>query len=810
MSQVHNDNDSGPDNETDLVQVFERTALEQIKALLNSMFDGADDALFSMAEKAENTRNQTLYFDTMRTLRIDRPRIVDGFCDALKANPDGRPRAGGGGDDEPTLDLDAGGSELRLQEMDSLEESIAISNMISRGLQVGGGQYSDLKARVAWLRENHQSDIPAEAYSPRGICVSFQDAMEPVDLDIETRLLIFKLFDIRVIVGLSTLYRRLNELLDEAGVPVIRKAARPGQSHSRPGGQGRSAQNQAEGQPQGGDEHGEGGYGGQDYGGYGGNPGYTGEQFSQFGYATPPGGGAPQPAFPRPPSGISGYGGNPGFQQSFASGVAASQAAGASTVMGPVGLYGIPGPVPQGTAEGGPVPGGVNQGQLLGALGSLQTVARTADPNMVARPGWVGDQLQQYFGVRSPDALDSSMLPDHERVFHLVNSLFSDLLTDPQIFDGAKVLIARMEIPVLKIAMADPEFFRRHSHPARQMLSEVGQLGATIRQKESPVFGKMERIVESLLTDFDQDVKVIERVNQSLRELAYFDPKKPESEGEARRKARNADAVVRAKQVVLDELRTRSRGHKLAEPVKSFLLRAWGPFMGLQYASHGPKSDEWERAIKLLDQLLAACTPIKTEDQYEERTVSQRGMLHDLRVDLMTSGLDSSLTAVRLARLERHLVQTLAEQVRALNAEHEDETSGERPAIDAAVEVTADTEVPEAVEAREAAETGDAQKLHELLEMILQPNTWFQLYTGPEHRHGRWLKVHSFKPEKDQVRFSNHSGQVVESKALNILAEELCDGRSRPIFASDQKFQKLQARLTFMLQNATAEESGTA
>ena len=53
----------------DLLKVVRGTALKRVQGLVATLFENIDDALFDLAERAENNAIQTQYFDGMREVR---------------------------------------------------------------------------------------------------------------------------------------------------------------------------------------------------------------------------------------------------------------------------------------------------------------------------------------------------------------------------------------------------------------------------------------------------------------------------------------------------------------------------------------------------------------------------------------------------------------------------------------------------------------------------------------------------------------------------------------------------------------------
>ncbi|MEG3012810.1 MAG: DUF1631 family protein, partial [Pseudomonas sp.] len=71
--------------------------------------------------------------------------------------------------------------------------------------------------------------------------------------------------------------------------------------------------------------------------------------------------------------------------------------------------------------------------------------------------------------------------------------------------DSLKALIARLQIPMLKVAVLDKSFFSRGSHPARRLLNEIGTAalgwGKRDDYQRDSLYVRIEQVVQRLLND---------------------------------------------------------------------------------------------------------------------------------------------------------------------------------------------------------------------------------------------------------------------------------------------------------------------
>ena len=222
-----------------LVEALRQLTCECIGQRLEQMFDSADDLLFEMAGRAENNNAQRVIFDAMRVFRLERQSIAKIFREELAAGfsaPSGQ-RA------QPPLKnftID----DLALRESRAVEEMIAVSNMETKAENLYLQVLWEIDRRLEWLVESRAAPLSREALSPASICRAFQKGAESLEVELDIQLVIYKLFDRRVISDLAGFYNDALSLLIEHGVqpatiPALRR--RQGSGSGGPGASSRRA-----------------------------------------------------------------------------------------------------------------------------------------------------------------------------------------------------------------------------------------------------------------------------------------------------------------------------------------------------------------------------------------------------------------------------------------------------------------------------------------------------------------------------------------------------------------------------------------
>ena len=214
--------DKAAEDPAQLVEDLRNLAVEVLGKGIERMFDGADDMLFEMARRATNNKDQRVYFDTMRVVRLGRPKIGRIFREEIAKGFDPTPAEPA---EAPSEEVEF--DDLSLQASKSVEESIAISNMATKAEGLYTQVLFDLNRRVDWLIKERDAQISPNALSPTTISNAFRKSAESLDVEFEIELVVFKLFDRQVISNLGELYTRALRFFDQKGVGVSRVAGMP-------------------------------------------------------------------------------------------------------------------------------------------------------------------------------------------------------------------------------------------------------------------------------------------------------------------------------------------------------------------------------------------------------------------------------------------------------------------------------------------------------------------------------------------------------------------------------------------------------
>jgi len=257
-------------------------------------------------------------------------------------------------------------------------------------------------------------------------------------------------------------------------------------------------------------------------------------------------------------------------------------------------------------------------------------------------------------GFRNADA-------EQQDTLELVSALFEQVFQDPDISLAAKNLIARLQFPILTVAIEDRSFFDDVDHPARQFLNSLARDGigwpSTMpllnRHRAFQVADALvQRIIDSLPCQASQFGDAL----RLWRDAAAKQSARVESAERRISETAVGQARLEAARRIVQRQINRSAGLILPDLLIDFIHDRLFQLMVLVCIKHGTESDEWREILGAFITLTQACGRRADELRRAEDTQAM--------VDPFVRGLerfgcveqgDASMFARMSLDIERHL-----------------------------------------------------------------------------------------------------------------------------------------------------------
>ncbi|GAA5526154.1 hypothetical protein Maes01_02749 [Microbulbifer aestuariivivens] len=236
---------------------------------------------------------------------------------------------------------------------------------------------------------------------------------------------------------------------------------------------------------------------------------------------------------------------------------------------------------------------------LLGHLGELQFSAVAGEPD--------GPQLldvSQLLQQRLVESQQSASLAKVDSdVIKLVEMLFSFIFDDRNLAAPIKSQLGRLQLPLLKVGIADKSLFAKSEHPARKLLNTLAEVSTGWLPGEDyeqePLYREVARVVDRISKEFDRDIGLFSILLQSFEQFSTRERRRAEmlerrvideADGRARARAARARVAALIKALIAER--------DLPVVVLDWLNKVCSDVLFLVAVKEGTESETWTREVR--------------------------------------------------------------------------------------------------------------------------------------------------------------------------------------------------------------------
>lgn len=187
---------------------------------------------------------------------------------------------------------------------------------------------------------------------------------------------------------------------------------------------------------------------------------------------------------------------------------------------------------------------------------------------------------------------------DH-MVIDVVGSLFDQILSDPRVPPQMARQIARLQLPVLRVAMNDATFFSSRRHPVRRFVNRIASLACAFDEfDDGPGRAFLARVRELVQEIVEGDFDQIELYTAKLAELESFIGDQTQGEVQqspAAATLESKESELRIQQRYMLQLSAALKPMQLPEYLRDFLSQVWSQALVLAVRREGPASERFQR-----------------------------------------------------------------------------------------------------------------------------------------------------------------------------------------------------------------------
>ncbi len=564
-------------------------ALKRISDVLSKTFDTLEDELFEMAEKSVDRAAQNLYLDARAQAREKRGAIAIAFKKQFLSFFEQKMHGDDNAKKSPAASFNA--SELSLVADDDLEEKLAVEAISKRLTNNCDEELRAVSQRLGFLMSEPELNDEANPISPDTIVKALQIACEQMTSGYQSKLTVMRLVEAGMAKEMMSVYRDINaHLVSRHVLPQIRpsyhrpqasgsrttpstSAATTNNSHSAATGAATTAA-----------------------------PAQS-AQSAQDLFAT--------------------------LQQLIAGSAAAHP--GSNTANVGMGLFAN---ASGSSAAAAQDVGSITSSGLISALTDIQhqLMAGRAETAQFAAmlnlqnfvPGETPTASLNFLREIKQQAVATGSNQVDAMTIDIIAMLFDYVFEDNAIPDSVKALLAKLQIPVLKVAIMDKSFFSLKTHPARRLLDVLAEASVCFAgqaSKEDPLYQQIEAIVSRIHDEFATDVSLFSTMLAEFE--AFLFTRESASADRAEQSARavhESEKREMARMIAIDETDRRANETELPVAVSAMLRGPWARVLERVYIREGGRTENFAEFIEAADDLIWSVTP-KLDQEQRQRLV---------------------------------------------------------------------------------------------------------------------------------------------------------------------------------------------
>ncbi|WP_026435552.1 DUF1631 domain-containing protein [Acidovorax sp. JHL-9] len=284
-------------------------------------------------------------------------------------------------------------------------------------------------------------------------------------------------------------------------------------------------------------------------------------------------------------------------------------------------------------------------------------------------------QLAGAVRERSTELKKKASTAGEKAIIEVVALMFQSILAEDRIPPAVRVWFARLQVPVLRVALAEPEFFSNSAHPARQL---IDRMGACVMGFDATTING-----SALEAEIRRVVQVIEQYPETGRrvfQLVYDEFENFLSKFLTETQATShlvsvAQQVEQKETLAIQytiELRTMLRDMPVRDEIREFLFKTWAEVLALSAVREGPQHADTITFKRTAADLVWAASAKPHRSERAQVIQSLPGLLQRLRQGLVLMGIQGAAQDAQIKVLTDTLADAFLSKTASIPQAHID------------------------------------------------------------------------------------------------------------------------------------------
>ena len=256
----------------------------------------------------------------------------------------------------------------------------------------------------------------------------------------------------------------------------------------------------------------------------------------------------------------------------------------------------------------------------------------------------------------------------------IVALMFQSILAEDRIPPTVRVWFARLQMPVLRVALSEPEFFGSLQHPARRL---IDRMGSSVLGFDADVSGgAMELEIKRVVQVIEQYPETGRRVFQLVYdEFQKFLSRFLSQQGSAARVVSIAQQIEQKETMAIQytiEMRNMLNDMPVREEIRVFLFKVWAEVLAIAGMRNGPQHQETITLKRAAADLVWAASAKPSRVDRAKVIADLPQLLQFLRLGMSMLGMATQLQDLHIKAISDTLADAFMSKTDAISAERID------------------------------------------------------------------------------------------------------------------------------------------
>jgi hypothetical protein len=310
--------------------------------------------------------------------------------------------------------------------------------------------------------------------------------------------------------------------------------------------------------------------------------------------------------------------------------------------------------------------------------------------------------LLEELNQRRQQLKQAASTPVERATIELVALLFQSILTEERIPAAVRVWFARLQMPVLRVAIGEPDFFATTDHPARRLIDRMGAcvmgFDEAMRHIGDVLEKEIKRVVQVVEAYPDTGRRVFQTV---LTEFERFLEHYFKNENEASRKGVSLAQQVEQRETLAIqytiELRKMLNEVPVQDGVRDFLFQVWADVLAMTAVKHGLQSEQTKAMKRTAADLIWSASAKVSREERAEVIRRLPPLLKTLRDGMQGANVPAQKQDEHIQKLNNSLAAAFTAKAAAIPHDRLEDLMGRLETLEELLPDAADVEIDESM-----------------------------------------------------------------------------------------------------------------